>query len=546
MQKKTKYTILIVVSLVLITGALLWRHYKYKLAHEKINELVTNTKGLYKLHYENLTLDEVTGTLNVDNIQLLPDTAFYEEMKKEHKEPPVLITLKLPSLHISGIKTPKALLNKEISGNKIEIKNPTIEIGLGNFLKDTTGYSPGKEIYKQILGNLKSISMDSIVLTQANLVVKDIETGKTKFKGTNVSMILSDIKIDSTQESDTSRILFSKNIDLLCKEIAIFSKNKTYSYHFEDLEFISQVKSFKAGRIRIVPQLSEEAFTKTLKYSKDLYDFTFEGLVLRNLSLRDLWRKMIVADEMVVSKSSFKIYRDISLPHDSVSRVGAFPQQQLMKIPFPINIRKVVMHRSFIQYKEKNAKSDSSGKLQFVNTEAILTNVTNISSLIAHNNKFKVEFHSQFLDKAPLNAYLTMYLKNPNGQFDITGDMGHLSGEDLNLLLKPMALAQIEKGDIQKVQFDLKGDNYSDYGKLLILYDRIEVTLLKKNDAKNKYTKKVLPSLVANIVMKNSNPANGKDPRWADVHYKRDTVRSMFNLLWKSIFSGVKETAGIK
>ncbi|MBS1597737.1 MAG: hypothetical protein JST75_05900 [Bacteroidetes bacterium] len=548
MRKKTKVITLITIAAIVIAGISVWQYYKYKIAHEKINELVnTKTKGLYNIHYENLSFDEVGGTLRVENVKLIPDTAFYRRLKSDQKEPPVLITLDLPSLNISGIKTPKALLNKEISGNKIEIKKPTIEIAIDNFLKDTSGYSPGKDIYKQILGDLKSISMDSIIVTQANLVVKDIRTGKTKFKGTNVSFILSELKIDSLEKDDSSRILFSKNIDALCKEIAIYSEDKNYIYHFENLEFISQVKSFKAGRICIEPTSSEEAFTNHLKFQKDQYDFAFENLVLRDMNLQNLWRKTIEADELFIGKSSFKIYRDIALPHDSISRVGAFPQQQLMRLSIPVNIRKVVFQNSFIQYKEKNAKSDTSGKLQFYHVNAVMTNLTNISSLIKRNNISTLDFHARFLDKAPLSAKLTMYLKNSNGRFDVSGGMGSMHGADLNKMIKPMALAEIEKGDIQKVNFDLHGDNYSAYGKLQILYNDVHLSLLKKNEEKNKYTKKVLPTFVANIVLKNSNPSKpGDEYRVANVHYKRDTIRSFFNLLWKSIFSGVKQSAGMK
>jgi hypothetical protein len=159
--KKSRLVLIIVIGILLIAGLLVYRHYKYKFADAKIQGMVDGkNKGLYSIQYDNLLLDEVNGTLRVDNVRLTPDTAFYRKMRDEHKEPPVLITMNLPALNITGIKTPKALLNKEIAGAKIEIKHPTIEIGIGDLLKDTTEYSPAKEIYKQILGELKSIQID--------------------------------------------------------------------------------------------------------------------------------------------------------------------------------------------------------------------------------------------------------------------------------------------------------------------------------------------------------------------------------------------------
>ncbi|MBK8784950.1 MAG: hypothetical protein IPN43_00250 [Chitinophagaceae bacterium] len=53
--------------------------------------------------------------------------------------------------------------------------------------------------------------------------------------------------------------------------------------------------------------------------------------------------------------------------------------------------------------------------------------------------------------------------------------------------------------------------------------------------------KKGLQSLLANVLMKNSNPLNGVT-RSDEINYERDKTKSFFNLLWKSIFSAAKKT----
>jgi len=78
------------------------------------------------------------------------------------------------------------------------------------------------------------------------------------------------------------------------------------------------------------------------------------------------------------------------------------------------------------------------------------------------------------------------------------------------------------------------------------LYHDLKISLLKKDKKENKYDKKGLASLAANFIMKNSNPEGDKAPRVADVHFNRILNKSFFNLIWKTIFTGVKETTGIK
>src|SRR5262249_25602615 len=154
----------------------------------------------------------------------------------------------------------------------------------------------------------------------------------------------------------------SKNLDLLCSQIVLHSKDKKYEYQFDRLEFISQINRFNVGTIRILPQLGENEFAESFKYQKDRYHFVFENLSLLHISRAAFWRKELEADTLVIGQSSFRIYRDISRPHDSLSRVGKYPQQLLTDLSFPIHIGTVLFSHSFIEYKEKNGKSDSSGK----------------------------------------------------------------------------------------------------------------------------------------------------------------------------------------
>ncbi|HEX4851391.1 MAG TPA: hypothetical protein VFV08_11320, partial [Puia sp.] len=413
---------------------------------------------------------------------------------------------------------------------------------MNQFLKDTSGYNPGRDIYSQILGQFKEIKIDSVYLTRASLTVRN-QSGKLRFRGDNVSLLMSDLLMDSLHRYDDSRILFSKNLDFLCKQLVLHSKDKKYEYQFDRLEFISQINRFNIGEIRILPQLGEKEFAESFKYQKDRYQFIFKNFSLLHINRAALWRKHLEADTLKIGQSSFKIYRDISKPHDSLTRVGKYPQQLLTDLPFPLYIETVLFPHSFIEYKEKNGKSDSSGKVQFNDVSASLKNVTNIRSKIARDKICRLDFHANFLDHGPINARLDMYLGDKNGRFTIDGVLDSMHGQDLNKITEPMALARIDKGEIDHLNFHLNGNDSQSNGKLLFLYHDLQISLLKKTEGNN-FKKKGIPSLAANIVIKNSNPPNvspsGKHrskndpPRWENVHYDRDLHRSIFNLIWKS------------
>ncbi|WP_431213622.1 hypothetical protein ACQ86N_01525 [Puia sp. P3] len=298
------------------------------------------------------------------------------------------------------------------------------------------------------------------------------------------------------------------------------------------------------AQLRLQPRLSETAFAASLPVQKDRYDFVLKDIALHHIDRKELWRKSIRCDSLVIGESAFKIYRDMTRPPDTTSKVGKFPQQQLMRLPFPLSIRKVIFNHSFIEYKERNAKSRNSGRVQFHDARATIRNVTNIRKDIHEDNRCVLDFHARFLNKAPVDARLVMLLKDPKGRFTIDGGIGSLDVASLNPLTEPMALTRLEKGKIDHLQFSIRGTDSTGDGRVILTYRDLKVSLLKKDKDSIRYDKKGLVSLVANLVVKNSSRPD--NPRAEEVHFQRLVNKSFFNLIWKTLFTGVKESVGMK
>ena len=52
---------------------------------------------------------------------------------------------------------------------------------------------------------------------------------------------------------------------------------------------------------------------------------------------------------------------------------------------------------------------------------------------------------------------------------------------------------------------------------------------------------KTVTSFVANLIIKDQNPSNGKT-RTGKIEFDRVVTKSFFNLVWKSIFDGAKKS----
>lgn len=107
-----------------------------------------------------------------------------------------------------------------------------------------------------------------------------------------------------------------------------------------------------------------------------------------------------------------------------------------------------------------------------------------------------------------------------------------------------MGLIKIKSGKINSLDFNLKGNDTKASGDFVMKYNDLKVDVLKIDKDTKKMKKRGLLSLAANMVVKDSNPESG-DLRTETPEYDRDIFKSFFNLVWKTVFAGMKQTVGI-
>jgi len=522
-----------------------WTTHKNKIIKTELEKvLVKSNKGFYKISYDDMKVDEIAGALSVHNMKLRFDSASYQSNEKDSEIPPMVFTIDIPEINVTGVKTTSALLDKEIIGRKLEIKNPIIDLQYTYRGKDAVRNVPTEEVYRQILGNMDMIQIDSVLISGAQIRTSNRNTGKLIIEVKNIDISLLDVKVDSIANADSTRILFSKGINVTVAKIAWPSPNRLYDYIAENISLNSTRGKLLVDEILISPRLGESAFVNAIPTQDDRFNFSFKNVIFSGIDIKKLSDEYLKAEAMSIGKSVFKVYRDLARPRDKKNRVGYYPQQVLDDVPLVFNIKKVNVPNSFVEYKERNHITRRSGLVQFYSVNATITNFTNDKQ--APNKVMKAFINSRFLNKTPLETNWTFYLFHPKGRFDVSGTMGAIDGKDVNALAEPMGPASIKEGRFNGLTFDLHGNDYSMNGNVKLLYDDLKVALLEKDKGATETDKKFLTSLLANFVIKNSNPKGNDEVRVQQVNLSRNTNRSLFYLCWKTIFKGIRETVGIK
>jgi hypothetical protein len=541
-------SILFVIVAGVAGGLFWWQTHKKQLIREKLESAIhEKSEGLYNVKYDALDLDEVSGYLSIKNVSLSYDSLKYRTLLDQDRAPSILLNIHIPEITITGVQTPRALLEKEIKGDKLELRNPTIEIIYTMHGKDSARNVPARDIYEQILGGLKQISIDTIALLSANITTRNLKTKQKGIELVHTTLQLINVKVDSAAQEDPSRLFFAKQVSAAAESITWKADDRPYRYEIKNISMSSGSQIVYVNSFDITPLLGEDAFVKSLPAQDDRFDFTFKNIRIKKLDFYKAMEENIVADTIIIESSSFKIYRDLNIPRDKKNRVGTYPSQILLKLPIPVEVDRLVLKNADIEYKEKNNITKNAGKVQFHGVYATITNLTNKKERIAKDNTMNIDINTRFLNKTPFKASWVFYLGSPNGRFDIKGNLGSINVRDLNPLTEPMGPARLEKGTINNLTFDLKGNDYSMTGTIKLLYEDLKIALLEKDKGSKEWDKKSLTSFVANIFVKNSNPRDkDEEPIVKTVTLERDTNRSIYYLTWKTIFKGARETLGIK
>ena len=402
--------------------------------------------------------------------------------------------------------------------NKTDSANDEIEID-NNYFDEAMVNKVSVANTKILIYNRAKPDNEPLVITNVKFSATDIQ----KFhSGTNIKNLIS-----------------SSNWKLSAGGFSFITENNRYKISMGAFDINNANASMRIKNFTVKPMFTEAAFSKSLKQQEDLYNLEFNNIELNGIDTRLLITQKRLEAATATLQPVVKIYRDRTVAEDLTSKVGKYPHQMLQKIKFPFSVKKMIIKNGLVAYTEKSNVSKQTGVVVFKNINGTVSNVTNIIDLINKNNLLLLDATASFMGISQMHTVWKLPLNSNNGAFDVSGTAGGFNAVSLNPLIEPLGMASIKKGQVNKLSFNMTGTDLVANGSATLLYEDLKIEVLKLDSGNVK--KKGLQSLLANALMKNSNPLNGAT-RTEEINYQRDISKSFFNLLWKSIFSAAKKT----
>lgn len=514
----------------------------------QLQQIVINASdSLYQLRYDGLDLNVFTGTARLTNVLFTSDSLVYGQLKSRLLAPDNRFDISVNELTIRGLSISKAAFSKKIDIEEIRVVSPRIVMTNEYQYYNDTVRNDQELTAERLLGKLNSIAVERVGLTDIHFTfnkLQDTIWSSNTFE--NLNLIIKEVLIDSEAAQDTSRFFYTKSIELLMADFEYEIPDSHYNIGFDSLVVSTKNRSILVQGLDYSPRISRQEFYREMQYAKVMSKLNFEKLLFEQIDLYLFMRtQRIHAAALTIQGGVVDVSNDLRYPRRPTSKIGRSPHQLLLKLDQPLKLDSMFISDVDISYGEIGEKYHREGTITFNRASGWMANVTNDSLSLLDDQFVKADLTAYMMDTGKLNAKFEFDMLDEQGGYTYQGTLGPMNGKPLNRILTPLLNVEVESANIKGISFDMKGTDYRNWGSFRFDYDDMKVGVLE-TDENGRTTKKKFVSFLANeFLLNQSNPDHNGVYHTASINYRRPHEFSFFKTLWKSLFEGVKQTAGL-
>jgi hypothetical protein len=545
-QRVTAWVLLTLTALVLILSFFVNLYWSPILASKVKDVVLKSSDSLYTANFSSAELHILRGTIVIFNITLKPDTAVYNRRNKQHLAPNNLVELHVKRLILSHIHPFKLYFQHKLEIGEIAVDDPVINVSYQlNHTRDTV-LKQHKTAWQKISKSLHSIHIGAILLGDIKLTYKDYSGNKlavSEFKEMNLSA--NDLLIDSATQTDTSRLLYCREIIAELNNYTATSPNGLYTYKFNHLKLSTRTSQLNIEGLSLKPVNTEEFFHKS---NRDRFTLRLDSIQLNHFDFLNYHKYRIInVSNLILNRGSVEIFGNPNHFQDSTDKIKSYPGVGLSKINADMKIDTALVRHIDVFYSEYNKKSDKTGTISFNNTNARFLNITTNPAALQKNNISTVQLTSYFMNRGKLNLEADFNLTDKNNAFTYKGMLGTMDLKAVNAATMPLSMVKITSGTLKKLSFDIKADGTRSRGKVILLYNNLKVVILKADTVFDNLKRRPIESLFANLfIVKHNNPdVAGGMPRSFYVNGVRERETPFFKFMWQTLLSGIKPAIGL-
>ena len=545
-HKITVAGLLILTTLTIILSFLINKYWSPILAGTVKDVVLKSSDSLYNVDFSSVELQIIRGSIVINNITLKPDTDVYNAKKKKNLAPNNLVELHIKKLTLKNIHPLKLYFEHKLDIGAIIMNSPHLNVSYQlNHTKDTV-VKDNRTPWQKISKSLKYIHVGKILLGDVKFQYKDYSGNKLAVSELKeLYLSATDLLIDSTTQTDKSRLLFCKDIVAELNNYSANTANGLYNYKIKFLRLSTQKSQLYIEGINLQPVATDVFFTKT---HKDRFMLHLDSLRLNHFDFLNYHKyRKLNASTLALNNGTLEIFSNPNHSPQQTDKINSFPNVGLFKINSDMKIDTIQVNNMNVVYREYNEKSNKAGFITFNNTTGRILNVTTNPLALQKNNISTVNLSTYFMNRGKLSFEFNFNLTDKENSFSYKGSLGPMELKQVNAAAMPLAMVKITSGSLKEFSFDINANRNTARGTVKILYNNLKVNVLKADTNYDILKKQTFASFYANLfILKHDNPeVEGGIARSVNVNLHRADETPFFKFVWQSILTGIKPAIGL-
>ena len=460
-----------------------------------------------------LNFNTKNKTLNLDSILFLKADGSLEFI--------------LPELQLVDLDVKELMENGALKASNFTVNSP--EFSIINTSKNKNAKKKETEL---------PISITNVDLNDISIFYQDTTKNK-EYSVTELNLSLTEL--DNSGYLDFLSILQNTADFSVAGNSLNMPVNEFYSIETNDYSYHSKNNELSISDVHFKNHYSKTRYTDFLENQKDWFNVTVDEILLQGLDIEEVLTDSILdIESILVDGTELNIYRDKRVPFPE-DQIGKLPGEQIMGIPFPINVD-TVFFKGTVRYEEHPFDFEETGMISFDDLDAQIINLSNID--IQPNSMMRLIATGQIVEQGNLQVDARFELGRPDQRFTFRGTIEDLPLDSLNQVLGPVARINIKSGYADEIDFQFVADDSVAVGDMLFLYKDLKLQILNAKKHETNLGSGLMSFFANTFVVRSRNP-RFIFPRKGTIYFHRDTTRAVFGYWARSILSGTVSSVGI-
>lgn len=299
-------------------------------------------------------------------------------------------------------------------------------------------------------------------------------------------------------------------------------------------------KELSFRNVRLIPQYGKAEYAWKVARHTDWTQVIAGSIEVTGVDFDLFWRAAVLQIDLIrIDNLDVASYKNRRIVRQE--RFKPMVHEMIQSVPFGLVLRRVEVAQAHAVYEELSASGAEPGRISFDQMNGVFREVTNRPG--AESDYFTLVASGKVMDMARVRVVLRFPAHVSNDHFEVDGTVGPLDLRLLNGILEPLSEAAIRTGQLDGLAFKIVGTGRRARVDMKLRYRDLSIAILREDSTGHKHERRLMSGFVNLMLIKGANP-DRKGMRVVQHMAVRDTTRSQFNYLWKTLLAGIKGSVG--